>query len=85
MKWVGPRIPRTLKTMVDLGIRRAIVVPVSFVSDHLETLYEIDLEYRRCALEIGMVQFERIASLNTQEDFIAVLADIIQRRCLDAG
>jgi len=85
VKWVGPPVPRTLKTMVDLGIRRAIVVPVSFVSDHLETLYEIDLEYRRHALEIGMVQFERVASLNAREDFIAVLADIILHRCLDDG
>ena len=80
VKWVGPPVQKVLRTMKDEGIIKAVVVPVSFVSDHMETLYEIDLQYRRSALEMGMRFFERIESLNEGEDFIHALADLISRR-----
>jgi ferrochelatase len=57
-------------------------VPVSFVSDHLETLFEIDLQYRRVALELGIEQFERIESLNSGEDFVDVLLGLVLRACM---
>lgn len=85
VKWVGPPVRQVLETMMEIGIRRVVVVPVSFVSDHLETLYEIDLEYRRLALEMGMEAFERIESLNDGEDFIETLADLILQRLSDRG
>jgi len=74
VRWVGPTVQEGLRTMLCQGIPGALVVPVSFVSDHLETLYEIDLEYRRLAFEMGMRSFDRIPSLNADEDFIEVLA-----------
>ena len=78
--WVGPPVRQVVRRMVDEGIVEAVVVPVSFVSDHLETLYEIDLQYRRLALEMGMITFQRIESLNDGQDFIRALADLIVRR-----
>lgn len=75
VKWVGPTVPQALATLLGEKIRSVIVAPVSFVSDHLETLYEIDLHYRRHALERGFERFERIESLNASDDFISVLAD----------
>jgi ferrochelatase len=75
VKWVGPTVPQALEVFVSDGLRNVIVAPVSFVSDHLETLYEIDLYYRRLALELGCERFERIESLNASDDFVAFLAD----------
>ena len=82
VKWVGPAVPTVLQEMVWKQIRRVLVVPVSFVSDHLETLYEIDLQYRRVALELGIEQFERIESLNGGEDFVDVLLGLVLRACM---
>jgi ferrochelatase len=82
VKWVGPAVPAVLQEMVWKEIRRVLVVPVSFVSDHLETLFEIDLQYRRVALELGIEQFERIESLNSGEDFVDVLLGLVLRACM---
>lgn len=79
VKWVGPTVPETLEIMLGEGVRRVIAVPVSFVSDHLETLYDIDLCHRRTALELGLERFVRVESLNAAEDFIRVLAGIVER------
>ena len=75
VNWVGPTVPQVLETILGDGLRSVIVVPLSFVSDHLETLYDIDLQYRRHALELGFERFERIESLNASDDFVSVLAD----------
>ncbi len=85
VSWVGPAVAEVLKTMMVEGISKAVVVPISFVSDHMETLFEIDLQYRRLAFEVGMECFERVESLNQGEDFIAGLGDLIVRKCLRAG
>ncbi len=74
VRWVGPTVPQVLESMLEDGIRGVIVVPVSFVSDHLETLVEIDLDYRREAFEMGFTRFERIESLNGDDDFVGLLA-----------
>jgi ferrochelatase len=79
IKWVGPTVVQALEAMQADGIRSVIVAPVSFVSDHLETLYDIDLEIRRKALELGFERFERIESLNAGDDFLAVLAGLVIR------
>jgi ferrochelatase len=84
VEWVGPTVPEALKTMMAEEVLETLVVPVSFVSDHLETLYEIDFEHRREAFEIGMKRFERIDPLNDSDDFIQGLAAMILRR-LDAN
>lgn len=85
VSWVGPAVAEVLTTMMVKGISKAVVVPISFVSDHMETLFEIDLQYRRLAFEVGMECFERVESLNHGEDFIAGLGDLIVRRGLRAG
>jgi ferrochelatase len=59
------------------GATRVLVVPVSFVSDHSETLYEIDIQYRRLAAESGIRVFARMASLNDSPTFIRALADLV--------
>jgi protoporphyrin/coproporphyrin ferrochelatase len=76
-KWLQPSLHRTIR---DLGAERArevCVVPIAFVSDHVETLGEIDHEAREEAAEFGIQQFEMTSGLNDSPAFIAALADLV--------
>jgi ferrochelatase len=58
-------------------VRNLIVVPISFVSEHVETLEEIDDEFRQLAQECGVTKWRRVPALNTDPGFIQELADIV--------
>jgi ferrochelatase len=79
VKWLAPSVEHVLRTMARRGVRSILAVPVSFVSDHIETLYELDIAYRNLALELGIREFQRAESLNIHPKFIAALADIAQK------
>lgn len=75
--WLGPDI---LEELVDLrarGIRKVLVAPVGFVSDHLEILWDIDVEARERAADLGL-EFERIESLNDDPAFIRAVAELVR-------
>jgi ferrochelatase len=80
VKWLAPSVESVLRIMARRGVRRILAVPVSFVSDHLETLYELDIAYRNLAADLGIVEFRRAESLNVHPGFIAALADVAQRK-----
>ena len=61
-----------------------LVVPVSFVSDHIETLYEVDQLFAAAATHAGITTFRRTRSLNGDAAFIAVLTGLVEQ-ALDAG
>lgn len=73
--------PYTEETLIELGnvkkVKNLVVVPVSFVSEHIETLEEIDMEYRELALEQGIVNWRRVPALNTDPGFISDMADMV--------
>lgn len=75
VKWLEPSTEHMLHELADKGVKNLLVVPISFVSDHIETLYEIDMLYKEMAQGLGM-RIERIESLNTSPKFIEALADI---------
>jgi len=75
--WVGPCVEEVVQRMIDKGRHSLIVAPVSFVSDHLETLYDIDVVYRDVAYRRGATHFVRVEALNDAPDFIACLADLV--------
>jgi ferrochelatase len=58
---------------------RVLVVPIAFVSDHVETLHEINIEARELAETLGIHQFETMEGLNDSPAFIAALADLVLR------
>jgi ferrochelatase len=58
------------------GVKDLLVVPISFVSDHIETLYEIDILYKDMATGLG-INLKRTESLNTSPTFIKALAEIV--------
>jgi len=76
VKWLEPSAESVLRTLARRGVRRVLAVPVSFVSDHIETLHELDIEYGNLAAELGIAEFQRAESLNVHPKFIAALADI---------
>ena len=59
------------------GVQNLVVVPISFVSEHIETLEEIDIEYRELAEESGISNWRRAQALNTDETFINDMADMV--------
>lgn len=73
--------PDTLDVLDQLGAEKApgaLIVPISFVSDHIETLQEIDFEMRMHAENIGLPRFERAPSLNDHQDFLQALAALVR-------
>jgi ferrochelatase len=76
-KWLQPSLRTTLRTLGAEGISNVCVVPVSFVSDHVETLGEIDHEGRELAAEAGIRHFEMSAGLNDSPIFISALAGLV--------
>jgi protoporphyrin/coproporphyrin ferrochelatase len=76
-KWLQPSLHRTIRDLGAERIREVCVVPIAFVSDHVETLGEIDHEARGEAVELGIQQFEMTSGLNDSPTFIAALADLV--------
>jgi len=61
------------------GIKNVLILPISFVSDHIETLYEIDIQYAELVKRFNM-RIHRVPSLNTHPDFIRCLMNLILRQ-----
>ncbi|MFN2470709.1 MAG: ferrochelatase [Gaiellaceae bacterium] len=76
--WLGPDILEELDALAARGVRRVLAAPVGFVSDHLEILWDLDVEGRERAAALGL-DFERIESLNDDPHFLAGLAELVRR------
>ncbi|HZB86818.1 MAG TPA: ferrochelatase [Gaiellaceae bacterium] len=76
--WLGPDLLDELEALHGRGVERVLVAPVGFVSDHLEILWDIDVQAREKAAELGL-ELERIESLNDDPAFIRALADLVKQ------
>lgn len=74
--WIGPPTVDLMHDIVRSGIRNVAVVPIAFVSEHFETLYELDIDYAHRAKAMGFDVFYRVPTLNTFPGFIEALAAI---------
>ena len=81
--WLGPDVRDVIAALPGTGASAVVVCPVGFVSDHLEVLYDVDVEARAVAEDAG-IPFARTASLNDDPEFCDVLAgvvlDVVERR-----
>jgi len=77
IEWLRPYTDDVLPQLGEEGVKNLVVVPISFVSEHIETLEEIDIEYRELAEESGITNWRRAQALNTDETFIGDMADMI--------
>ncbi len=77
VEWLKPYTEDALQELGAQGMKDLLVVPISFVSEHIETLQEIDIEYREIAEEAGIENFQRVPALNTHPVFIDSLAQLV--------
>jgi ferrochelatase len=77
-KWLQPSMHQTIKNVAATGSRHVLVVPVSFVSDHVETLHEIDIEHREQARSLGIENYRMMPGLNDSSRFIQALAKLVR-------
>lgn len=77
VRWIGPGTEETLAELGRQGVRSVLVVPLSFVSDHIETLYEVDQLFAGAARRAGITGYYRPQALNTSPRFIDALAHLI--------
>ncbi len=82
--WLGPQLPEHLEALAEKGVRNVVSVPVGFVSDHVEILYDIDIQAQQVARELGM-RLERPPALNDDPLFIGMLCEKINQAAVDAG
>ena len=76
VEWLSPSTPEMLETLADEGCKNILMVPISFVSDHIETLYEIDMLYKEHAAKRSMC-LKSSPSLNTNPRFIQALRSLV--------
>ena len=82
--WLGPDVLDELGRLHEAGVRKVLVAPIGFVSDHLEILWDLDVEARKRAAELGL-ELERTASLNDDPAFVSALADLVEERLAVSG
>ena len=84
VQWLEPQTDKFLLNLCSKGVKQIVVVPLSFVSDHVETLYEIDIQYKKMVAERNTVLI-RTPSLNVRPGFIRALAEIVSKGLQEAG
>lgn len=75
--WLGPSVEEAMDRFAEIGVRSVVVDPIGFIADHVETLYDNDVEHRAHAETIG-VGFYRCRCLNEHPGLIAALADVVE-------
>jgi ferrochelatase len=75
--WLGPDAGEMIKKLYQEGHRHLLMAPIGFISDHMETLYDVDIMYRKQAESLG-IQLQRAESLNASPRFIEALASVVR-------
>jgi ferrochelatase len=78
VRWLGPGTDEVLIDLGRSGVKNVLIVPLSFVSDHIETLYEVDLLFAETARKAGITGYYRTPALNTHPLFIEALAGLVE-------
>ena len=78
-KWLEPSLDATIERLAHERVSHVIVVPVAFVSDHSETLWEINIEAKREAKRLGIGYFDMTPALHTSPEFIGALRDLVMK------
>jgi ferrochelatase len=82
--WLGPQIQDYLPELAQKGIHNVISIPVGFVSDHVEILYDIDIQAQQVARQHA-IRLVRPPALNTDPLFIQAVAEIVSQRVMQVG
>ncbi len=82
--WLGPDVEEVLPELAKAGHDAVLLVPIGFVCDHVEILYDIDVEYQALARRLG-IQLERTASLNDDPGLVAAVVDAVRSAAAERG
>jgi ferrochelatase len=85
LRWVGPEVEDVVRDLARRGARALVVVPLTFVCEHLETRYDLDLGLRAAAWEAGIQHYHRVPAVGTDPAFIAGLADLVRSAIPEAS
>jgi ferrochelatase len=77
--WLGPDVCEHLRVLRDEGVTNVVLAPIGFVSDHMEVVYDLDVEARRVADEIGM-KMVRAATAGTHPSFVRLIRELVMER-----
>ncbi len=77
LEWIGPSLDVEIQRAAD-DKKGVVVIPIAFVSEHSETLVELDIEYAEMAEELGIPEYHRVAAVGTTSPFIEGLADLVR-------
>ena len=75
--WLGPSVEEVMEGLADSGVTSVLVDPIGFIADHVETLYDNDIEHKARAISLGL-EFHRCACLNEHPGLIRAFADIVE-------
>ncbi|MGH7521529.1 MAG: ferrochelatase [Gemmatimonadales bacterium] len=82
--WLGPDADEVITELARAGHEAVLLVPIGFVCDHVEILYDIDVEYQSLAKRLG-IQLERTASLNDDPGLVTAAADVVRAAAAGRG
>ena len=77
-EWLGPDLPEVFRRLRANGAEAVVVAPFGFLADHVETLYDVDIEARGQAQQLGL-DFQRVSALNTHPQLIQTMAELVRR------
>jgi ferrochelatase len=77
VRWLGPSTDHVLGGLAAMGASAVVAVPLGFVSDHIETLYDLDILYREEALALGIRHYRRVPAFNADPRFASIIADLV--------
>jgi ferrochelatase len=78
-EWLKPSLHTTIVELSQRGRKHLLIIPIAFVTDHIETLHEINIEAREEAEQFGIEHFELMPALNDHPKFIQCLADLVMK------
>lgn len=79
-KWLEPATDKMIEELAENGKKHLLIIPISFVSDHIETSFELDIEYRHVADKVGIENYIVMTGLNDSQLFVDALHDIVMQR-----
>jgi protoporphyrin/coproporphyrin ferrochelatase len=77
--WLEPDVLDHLRSIFDLGVRNVVVAPIGFISDHMEVLFDLDIEAKDLAIELGMT-LVRVETVGTHPTFVRMIRELIEER-----
>jgi ferrochelatase len=79
MKWLEPSTDKMIEELSSSGKKHLLIIPISFVSDHVETLFELDIEYRHVADACSIENYIVMKGLNDSQLFIEALSELVEK------